>query len=343
MMKRIVIDCRYLKMSGIGRYLECILDNLKYDEFEYILWGKKEDIKLFKAKDYIYDEMSPFSFKSLLKSPIKEINKCDILFTPNFIIPCGIKIKIVSMLHDIIFRDMKNMNKNFLDSYIKKHLITRCMKRSNYIYTVSNFSKNRILFYYPKIKNKISVLYNDVKNDFKEFNIKYKKENYLIFVGNIKENKGLIYLIKAMEELKNESNIKLLIIGSKENFRNMDKNILKTDNANIEFSGYVDDEKLKELIAKAKFLVQPSIYEGFGIPPLEAMYLGTKPIISDIEVFKEIYTDFDCIFFKNKDCESLKDAILNSDPILKFDKELAMMRFNQQTNAKKIEELFKKI
>jgi glycosyltransferase involved in cell wall biosynthesis len=84
----------------------------------------------------------------------------------------------------------------------------------------------------------------------------------------------------------------------------------KADPAIIEFSGQVSDVKLRDLLARAALLVQPSLYEGFGAPPLEAMFCGTRVLISDIPVFKEIYTDFPVIFFRVGDSDDLKNKLL---------------------------------
>lgn len=71
---------------------------------------------------------------------------------------------------------------------------------------------------------------------------------------------------------------KLLIVGNSENFRTADSAVagIIDGNPSIEFTGWVTNEKLVQLIAEAKALIQPSLYEGFGIPPLEALYLGTN-------------------------------------------------------------------
>lgn len=141
----------------------------------------------------------------------------------------------------------------------------------------------------------------------------------MIFVGNIKKHKGLKTLLKAFELLKRDgSNLKLIIVGNQKNFRTKDKeviNLLENQNLNkdIIFTGYVKDEELKKLIAEARILIQPSLYEGFGIPPLEALALGTNAIVSDIEIFKEIYSDLPVTFFKVNDEEDLKSKVQNMD------------------------------
>ena len=68
--------------------------------------------------------------------------------------------------------------------------------------------------------------------------------------------------------------------------------------------------ELKEKLSKAKFLIQPSLYEGFGLPPLQALYSNTNVILSDIEVFKEIYEGFPVTFFKSECVEDLTEKMI---------------------------------
>jgi glycosyltransferase involved in cell wall biosynthesis len=106
---------------------------------------------------------------------------------------------------------------------------------------------------------------------------------------------------------------KLVIIGKKTNFRSVDNEIIQytgDDTDAVEFTGFISDEKLKLLIAEAALLVQPSLYEGFGIPPLEAMSMGTPALISGIPVFKEVYGDFPVTFFHAGDTADLKEKLM---------------------------------
>jgi glycosyltransferase involved in cell wall biosynthesis len=103
---------------------------------------------------------------------------------------------------------------------------------------------------------------------------------------------------------------KLIIVGSRENFRSSDREFSQKISGMaaglVEFTGSISNENLADLLAKAKLLVQPSFYEGFGLPPLEAMVLGTPALISDIPVFREIYKDYPVSFFRSGDKEDLR-------------------------------------
>lgn len=309
---KIAIDCRYMGKSGIGRVCEGILDNLDYREHSYYLVGDPDKLKPYNDAKIVTDLTNPFSKKGLLSFP-KELNKiCDCIIIPNFIIPFGIKIPVYSIIHDLIFLDLPEVTtKGFVDRTVKKYLLKRCVKKSVKIACVSGFTKSRCEYYYPKFTDKFYVNYiglsKDVlnyKNDVKE------KQNTIIYVGNVKPHKGLKTLIEAYKMLP-PGKYRLKIIGEREGFlTGMDSSDLNAEG--VEFTGKLSNEDLLNEIASASFLVQPSLYEGFGLPPLEALYLGTKPIISDIPVFREIYSGLDVVFFECNNNYSLEEAILNS-------------------------------
>jgi len=128
-------------------------------------------------------------------------------------------------------------------------------------------------------------------------------------------------LIEAFLQARREAlDYKLVIVGSKENFRSADTDYSFTsssddasspdESGSVEFTGFLPDEILLKLIADASLLVQPSLYEGFGLPPLEAMALGTQALVSDIPVFQEIYRDFPVVFFRAGDAVDLKEKLL---------------------------------
>ncbi len=339
---KIGIDCRYLGLSGIGRFLENLLEFLDYSKFEYVLFGKKEKIDKYTKASHVYVNESPFSKSGLFNKAFKITKNFDYFYSPNFIIPYTIKCKVITTLHDIIFLDMPEINSGKIEMIIKKHLLKRCVKRSEWVFTVSNFSKERISNYFPKYKNKIIVGYQGIEESFKTFKHSLEKENYIIFVGNIKKQKGLSVLIDAFNMIK-DNDLKLYIVGDSKNFKNKDDSIMKKmDNPNILFTGFISDDELKEKVARAKFLIQPSTYEGFGLPPLEALYLGTKPIISNIAVFKEVYSDLPVEFFEVNDSKDLCNKILSTDYKMEMvDTNYLNDKFSPKKYAIMIEDKFK--
>lgn len=332
-MKKVIIDCRYLNLSGIGRFLENLLDNLDNNKFKYTLFGKKELVEKYNL-DFIVDDSNPYSIKGIFFIN-KIINKFDIYLTPNFIIPFGIKIKTFIVLHDVVFLDIKSINKNYLEFLFKYYLIRRGIRKSIKVYTVSKFSKNRIEHYFPKYKDKINYQYQGVSNIFKNQE-KGNKKDYILYIGNIKKHKGLMTLIKAYDHVFNYN---LIIVGEEKNLINKDEEALALiKNKNIKFSGKIKDELLIEYIKSASFVIVPSLYEGFGLVPLEALYLDTKPIISNIDVFEEVYSQFDVIYFKANDYQDLASKINVSSIEVNVDKAMLDSKFSSVKFIKMIED-----
>lgn len=320
---RIAIDCRYLGMSGIGRYTESILTDLDGGN-EYIFIGKREKIeKYISDGGIVEDGVSPFSVKGLFprRDVKKAINSCDVYFTPNFIIPFGIKIPVFSVIHDVIFMDMRTETTNgYFDYRIKKYLFGRCMRRSRRVFTVSGFSASRIRAHFGEYADKVVVAYNCVPVSVAAYADLHKlpaeKRGYMVYCGNIKKHKGLSVLMRAYELLRKEGHpLGLKIVGEASGHRTSDTDIMQRFSLpGVEFTGRLEDDELYDVIAGAEFLIQPSFYEGFGMPPLEAVRLRTKPIISDIEVFREVYGGMDVCFFESGNACDLADKIKTASP-----------------------------
>ena len=328
---KIAIDCRYLGKSGIGRVCQGILDHLDYKEHEYYLVGNAEKLSAFPSAHIIANDGNPFSAKGLFTFP-KEVNRlCDCVIIPNFIIPYGIKIPVYSIVHDLIFLDLpKITTKGFMDYRIKKMLLKRCMKKSVKTACVSGFTKSRCKHYFPKYADKCYVNYIGLSKEVLNYDATgIEKTNSIVYVGNVKPHKGLKTLIDAFHMLP-QGMYQLKIIGGKEGFLvGMKEEDLRSDD--VIFTGRLDDEQLLHEIASATFLVQPSLYEGFGLPPLEALYLGTQPIISDIPVFKEIYGDLPVVFFKTGDAEDLSDELLHTIDSTQDEKSHITTMYSYQT------------
>lgn len=302
---KIAVDLRMSGKSGIGAFLDNMLPTLKAE-------AQVVEIK---------PEIKPFSLKEMFFFPREElskINECDAYFTPYCNIPGrlfsrGIKVPIFSTIHDIIFLDLPLAGK--VGTLLRKLIYQRAINKSRELFTVSEFSKGRILAKL-KCKKLITVVHNGVPLYNEGPQKKVQKTDTIIFVGNIKAHKGLKTLVPAFlkaRELLPEPLPSLLIVGSKEKFRTsdtqLDAMIKGAEGKGILFTGFVPDQKLKELIAEARLLVQPSLYEGFGIPPLQALYSGTRAVISDIPVFREIYARLPVTFFKAGDADDLAQKI----------------------------------
>lgn len=196
--------------------------------------------------------------------------------------------------------------------YWYKFMYSVLTHRLDKIFTVSNFSKNELHKYFNVPLSKIEITYNGIdhmkniipdETVFDKFNI--EKYNYVLAVSSLNPSKNFKLILETAKEMPD---INFVIAGGTNSkvFQSQGFEITP----NIKFIGYVNDEALAALYKNAQCFVYPSIYEGFGIPPLEAIYCSCPVILSDIEVFKEIYGS-NVLYCKINDINLLKQQISN--------------------------------
>jgi len=318
----ITIDCRMIDSSGVGSYLRGIIPYfLKSNNALTLLGNSKKILSFFPGINVPILEcnITPFTIKDQFffdKKILKIINNTDIYFSPFFNIPHGIKIPVYTTIHDIVFPDIKSIS-SCIGLGLRMVCYRRAYRVSKKIFTVSIFSKSRIEYHLGN-KKPVIVTYESINDKFYEFRKKsnnIKKKEDIVFIGNIKKHKGLDTLIDAFLQAKSEGlPHNLIFIGNINKLRTTNTSVLKRirslNCSSIKLTGFISDEELMDVLSSASLLVHPSLYEGFGLPPLEALVLGTSALISDIPVFKEIYKDYPITFFKTGDCNDLKTKLL---------------------------------
>ncbi len=326
---RLAVDCRMYGKSGIGSFLAGVLPFLCADTgFEgVLLLASDEGEESLRAAaqefgDWVAVEpcpVRPFSLRELLFFPrilARKVNACSCYFTPYCNVPSGIRIPVFTTIHDVVFLDFPGLTGR-AGLLARKLLYRYAVFRSKAVFTVSQFSRDRILDRLS-CRKPVYVSCNGVPRFIVEARRSgrlagMQKGDFILFVGNIKAHKGLATLLSAYPGFRSKTGARLVIVGSADSFRTKDQaaqRLLDGGVDGIEFTGHVSDERLVELLATARLLVQPSLYEGFGIPPLEAMYCGTRAVISDIAAFKEVYGNFPVRFFRAGDAEDLERKLL---------------------------------
>lgn len=229
------------------------------------------------------------------------------------------KQKYIFTVHDITpLIDSKEHPIHRVLSY--KLLLPRTLKTADKIIAVSNSTKKDLINYFNIPEEKIRVILNAADEKFKPLSDKEVKEAkqkyslnfpFILYVGTLEPRKNIPSLIKAFYKLKKKNlQYKLVITGKKgwkykEIFETIDKLNLQND---VVFTGYVADEDLPALYNAADLFVYPSIYEGFGLPPLEAMACGTPVITSNTSSLPEVVGDAG-IMIDPPDVDGLADAM----------------------------------
>lgn len=318
--KHIVIDSRMIEHSGIGTYLRNIIPYLS-NNFSITLLGNISTLEALgftaeKGFNIIETNISIYTLAEQRIIP-KLIPICDIFWSPHFNIPLlPIKathkfLTICDAFHWANYDTLSLLQKiytNTVGYFIKRNWASKT-------FTISEFSKAEIIKYIGIPKERIEIVYCAVDS---QFNGNYVKKNiqdkYLLFVGNVKPHKNLLNALIAFNSIKDKyPDYKFYIVGKKDGFitGQFDELSLYIENLaeRVYFTGYVDDQDLKNYYANASLFIFPSKYEGFGLPPLEAMTFNIPIVCSNAASLPEVCGDA-VLYFDPNDFEDIADKIM---------------------------------
>ena len=364
--KRIGIDARFYGPigKGLGRYTQEIVDNiLRLDKFnEYIIFLRKENFDELIIDDYknvkkVLAEVRWYTLKEQFLMPyFIWRQKLDLVHFPHFNVPFFVPTKFVVTIHDLILTKFKTIRATTLHPFIYKIknwgyrlIIRRALNRSKKVIAVSNFTKNDIVDQFRIDPNKISVIYEGVANLSKGqdslFVAKLNSSNvlrdyeindpFILYVGNAYPHKNLDFLITSFLDLyKKDNKLKLVLVGREDYFyqglKDLSNNIFSSFSENpVIFSGYVPDNKLEIFYQKALVYVFPSLYEGFGLPPLEAMARGCPVLSSNAGSMPEVLGEA-AVYFNPRDKNDFMDKIEKILSNKELREELVSLGYNQQ-------------
>ncbi|KKQ17252.1 MAG: Glycosyl transferase group 1 [Berkelbacteria bacterium GW2011_GWA1_36_9] len=340
-------NCLIFEKAGVGKYTQNIVKNLiKIDRknhyflyFSFLRYRKKREkiIKDFlkpKTKNVTYKILpiptSWYEFLTTTKFPITRLinDKIDVYFAPYVSgIPKNGFPKTVATVHDLVFlRFPEHRGKKLTNYYLKRHIIAT--SNAQKIIAPSVATKNDLQEFLKIESEKIQVIpeaadsrFRKIKNDAfsdrvisRYFDPKLK---YILSVGTLEPRKNLTRLVTAYSLLPHilKREYKLVLVGAKgwnnsELYRAI-KNLNLEDN--VIFLGFVSDEDLPYIYNRANIFVYPALYEGFGLPPLEAMASGVPVIVSANSSLPEVVGNAAILLdVKNEEeiAQAIKEVIL---------------------------------
>lgn len=229
--------------------------------------------------------------------------KADVFLSTDGWVSLSSKIKTVDVIHDINFEYYPEHIKWLVRQYYH-YFFPRFARKADRIATVSCYSKETIIEKYKIPENKIGVIYNGAGDRYKpvpaesqeKIRIKYATGNrYFIFVGLLHPRKNIANLFRAYEafRLKHHEAVKLLIVGEKKWWKGEMEQVYRDMEFrdDVIFTGRLLPDELNLVMASALALVYVSIFEGFGIPIIEAMQSGVPVITSNVTAMPEIAGD----------------------------------------------------
>jgi len=333
---KIGIDARMYgpRQAGLGRYIEQLIKELqKIDNHnQYVIFLHKENFDqlqitnpnfkkvLADIKWYSWQEQAEFT-RIISKQKVDLIHFC------HWNVPLLYNRPFIVTIHDLIMYHYPRAEASTHGPFVyrlkdKAHrvILKSAAKKAKYIITPSAFSKQDISQTLKIDPNKIlvtplastppqrSIPDSATLSIFQRHNI---DTPYVLYVGNAYPHKNLKFLLQSWKKFntKQDKKYKLVLVG-KENFfyKKIQKLVIAKNIANVIFTGYLNDQELQLMYKNAETYVFPSLYEGFGLPPLEAMQYNIPVISSSASCLPEILGDA-VLYFDPNDIDGLVSTL----------------------------------
>jgi len=289
---------------------------------------------------YVVFSSKLWTLLGLSKKLFSDKNKLDVFFSPTHYLPLYVPCPSAVSILDVSYLHFPNLFKK-KDLYQLKLWGRYSIGKANKIITISKSSKSDIIKEYGVSEDRVIVIYPGIKQVLSMENLKKKfgvSNNYILFVGTLQPRKNIVRLIEAFSRLRTKdlglkTDLELLIVGKKgwmyEDILNAPKKYGVSDN--VKFLDSVSDEDLPSFYRNAICFVLPSLYEGFGLPILEAMKYGCPVIISNVSSLPEAGGDAALYF----DPENAQDIARKIDQVISDEKLREKMREKGYQQVKK--------
>lgn len=313
---KIAIDIRRMTEFGVGTYIRNVVRTLgRLDrENKYLLIGPPAKVQEigplppnFHTVPLTSPERSVQGYREF-RTALKRLN-CDLLHVPNpFSIPRALPCPYVLTVHDLLEHMARAREHNGFWRSLHFQLTRRVLRGAARIVAVSNFTRNDIEKLFGIPSDRIEVIYNAIDERFlrghasaadreliaQRYQVIYP---FLLYAGRVSTHKNVARMIEAFSALKTElerdrayPDLKLIIIGDDLSGNpDLRRTVVRSGVQNdVRFLGFVPIEVLRIFYDEAKVFVFPSLYEGFGLPPLEAMAHGTPVVTSNVSSLPEV-------------------------------------------------------
>jgi glycosyltransferase involved in cell wall biosynthesis len=352
----------FFNSSGLGNYSRGVIDMMTehFPENEYFLYTpfqksntryKTPENAIIKNPYRLLDRAFPSYWRSYGMLNQLRMNNIDIFHGLSNELPLNIhklKAKKIVTIHDLIFIRFPELY-NAWDRKIYEKKIKYCCEIADKIISISEQTKNDLIEFIKTDENKIITVYQTCNKRFKKpadnENLIFVKnkynlpEEYLMYVGTIEKRKNLLSIVKSLKIIK--SNIPLVVVGKPTKYlREINKFIYENNlNDRVLICHNVSNEELPSFYRLAKIFLYPSVFEGFGIPIIEALYSGVPVITSTGSCFSEAGGP-DSIYISPEKPEQIADSI---DKLLSDQKLLTLMssiglQFVQKFDDRKVAE-----
>lgn len=325
---RIGFDARAIRYRGIGTYCRNLLDCFAGSGMEFVVFcqdQEKHTIPLVDSFTLVSANMDPLAphergaFRALV-----EKSQVDLLHVPSPWAPTPLAVPLVSTIHDVTPLLYPRSLQPMLRMRYKRQL-GRTLKEALRIITVSQISFSALSAYAGVDPAKVRVIHNGVSEQFRpqtdvdaHLAVRHRyalPERFVFWVGDFRPEKNLLFLIQAWSRLQERlpEPLALVLAGAQTgDFRALRKEVRSRGlEGTILFPGFIRDDDLAAVYSAATLFVFPSLYEGFGLPPLEAMACGTPCVVSNSSSLPEV-TGSAALLFNPTSLDSFEDCMVQA-------------------------------
>lgn len=353
----IAIDARMVRKSGIGTCIQHWLSNVGYG----IIMGDPKELEEYKNSccNLVPFISKIYGYKEQLKFPYRKLRKQnpDVLHVPHCNIPLFYRGKLIATVHDLTHLVYPEFLPFKLVHIYFKFIFWFVCKRADHIIVVSESTKKDLNRFFKVDNSKITVVSLGVGSEFQrkqKSDTEYLYEKYgisrnkkiILYVGNMLPHKNLNGLLDGFAQMRGKEDCRLILVGKA--FESRTEATKETELGIQDLTihaGMVSQEDLVNLYNLADLFVLPSLYEGFGLPILEAMACGTPVACSNTSSMPEVGGPL-ATYFDPKSSTSIANALevsINTKGI--HDKEIEewVSKFSWENSAKQIQQIAKKL
>ena len=326
---RIAIDVRKLHDFGIGTYVTNLVRGLarldRDHEYRLICHPYDEEFCRSLGPNFsaLPDLAGNYSVREQFAIPYDVWRaKVDLFHAPHYVLPPLVPSKSVVTIHDCIHLRFPQYLPNRVAHYYARYFMASAARKASRVLTVSEASKRDIMHFLHTPSEKIDVVYNGFDERLsaptpeEEARVRDRFQldaPFVLYAGNIKPHKNVDRLIEAFAKLRTRGlgHVNLLIIGDEISKYSSLRRLVHRHQIRqqVRFLGFVETNTLAALYRLARVFVFPSLYEGFGLPPLEAMASGTPVIVSNTSSLPEVVGDA-ALLIDPRNADAIADAMV---------------------------------
>jgi glycosyltransferase involved in cell wall biosynthesis len=326
--KTLCIDLRWIDSSGVGVYIKGIMPGLverlrdvsivglgDRTRLQQLPWTRAANIRLVDC------QTGRYSLAEQIQLPLIIPHGTDMFFSPYYPIPLLYRGRLAVTVHDLSHRVVPEIINDPKKRIYAKTMFRALRKRASVIFTVSNFSKSELLRLTtgPREDNIIPTHLGISAEWYGAAQLpRIHPRPYFVYVGNVKPYKNLRRLVEAFLKIKDRVPQDLVIVGQREGLITGESpeffERVRAGGERIRLTGFVSHNDLLTFVGHADALIMPSLYEGFGLPPIEAMAAGVPVVVARAASLPEVCGD-SALYFDPLEVEDIakKLVVIASD------------------------------